>query len=133
MRMGSKLGRLASIAFVLLSSAALAGDFQRAAYSDEEFDAALASGRKVLLLASRLRPPGTACPDQWQMIAKLADDPRTSDALVMLVDADAPVPLHRFRIAYDCTLVAFRDGVETGRRLGTVDPARVGALFESAR
>jgi hypothetical protein len=119
---------------LLAASTDVAADFERTAYSDAAFEAALASGRPVLLVANRLHAPGTACPDQWQVIARLADDPSTSGALVMLIDADGPSPpLHRFRIAYDCTLVAFRDGVETGRRLGTVDPTRIRALFDPAR
>jgi len=102
-------------------------------YSDAAFDEALARGRPVLLQAHRLRPPGTSCPDQWQVVDALADRPDTANALVMLIDTERqPSPLRRFRISLDCTLVAFRDGHETGRRIGTIDPVEIRALFALA-
>jgi hypothetical protein len=102
-------------------------------YSDAAFDEALARGRPVLLQAHRLRPPGTSCPDQWQVVDALAERPDTADALIMLIDTERqPGPLRRFRISLDCTLVAFRDGHETGRRIGTIDPAEIRAMFALA-
>lgn len=101
---------------------------ERAAYSESAFDAALASGRPILLLVQRVRGP--ACPDQWQAADRLRESALTENAVIMLIDTNTErAALRRFGITRDCTLIAFRDGRETSRRIGTVDPVGIRAMF----
>jgi len=105
---------------------------ERAAYSEMAFDAALASGRPVLLHVQRLRDP--ACRDQWQAADRLGESALTANVVIMLIDSDTQrAALRRFGIARDCTLIAFRDGRETARRIGTVDPISIRAMFGGPR
>ena len=114
---------LAALALALPARA-----LERDAYSERAFDAALASGRPVLLHVQRTSFP--ACRDQWQAAERLRESALTENAVIMLIDTDTQrAALRRFGIARDCTLIAFRDGRETSRRIGTVDPVSIRAMF----
>jgi hypothetical protein len=118
--------------FASLALAPPARALERAAYSESGFDAALASGRPVLLHVQRLRDP--ACRDQWQAAERLRESALTENAVIMLIDTGTQrAALRRFGITRDCTLIAFRDGRETSRRIGTVDPIGIRAMFGGPR
>lgn len=122
---------IATFSGLLLAAGAAAAAPEATPFETEAFEAALAAKRPVLVEISASWCP--VCTVQKQHLAVLLDDPRFADLLFLEVDFDSRKDIVRALGAQaQSTLIAFGGGVETARSVGETDPARIGALLDSA-
>ncbi len=114
---------LAGLLFML--SPALGGELRP--WDAAAFDAAQAAGQPVLIHVTA--PWCPTCRAQKPTVEALAADPAHPDLLVLDVDFDSQKDvLRRFGVRQQSTLIAFDDGVETGRSVGVTQPGQITAL-----
>jgi thioredoxin 1 len=122
----SLLATIAALGFVVPALAAAPVD-----YSPAAFDAALKSGKPVLVWIHASWCP--TCKAQAPTLAKIEADPQYKDLTVVRVDFDSQKDaVKRFGARMQSTLITFKDGKETGRSVGETDPAAVTALVAKA-
>jgi thioredoxin len=116
---------LASLIAAGFSAPALAAE--QIDYSPAAFDAALKSGKPVLVWIHASWCP--TCKAQAPTLAKLEAEPQYKDLTVVRVDFDSQkAAVKRFGARMQSTLIAFKDGKEIGRSVGETDPAALSAL-----
>ena len=116
---------LASLIAAGFSAPALAAE--RIDYSPAAFDAALKSGKPVLVWIHASWCP--TCKAQAPTLSKLEAEPQYKDLTVVRVDFDSQkAAVKRFGARMQSTLIAFKDGKEIGRSVGETDPAALSAL-----
>jgi thioredoxin 1 len=122
----------AAAVFALLLSPswpALAGETVN--YTAPVLKNALASGKPVLLEVAASWCP--TCTVQGAIIGDLLKQPAFKDMIVIKINFDKEKQLLRsLRARTQSTLIAIKDGKETGRLVGETDPAAIEALAASA-
>ena len=122
----------------LLAAAAVAALFgapafaaEKIDYSPSAFDAALKDGKSILVEIHATWCP--TCKAQAPILAKIEAKPEYKDLVVVHVDFDSQKDaVQRFGARMQSTLIAFKDGKETGRSVGETDPAQIAALVAKA-
>ena len=100
-------------------------------YTPSAFDAALASGKPILVWIHASWCP--TCKAQAPTLAKIEAESQYRDLMVFRVDFDSQKDaVKRFGARMQSTLIAFREGRETGRSVGDTDPASIAALVAKA-
>jgi thiol-disulfide isomerase/thioredoxin len=100
--------------------------FDRAAY-----DAALASGRPMLVEITADWCP--TCRKQKQVFADLLQDPRYADLLILDVDFDSEkAVMQSLGAQKQSTLIVYSGGKETARAVGTARAKKIRALLDTA-
>jgi thioredoxin 1 len=100
-------------------------------FRQETFAAALAAGKPILVHVTAGWCP--TCRAQKAILAKLENDPRFRDILVLDFDFDAQKPVvAAFKARSQSTLVVFKGGVEIARAVGQTDPAAIDTLLSQA-
>jgi len=127
--MMSRRTLLASLAIVGFAAPALAAE--RIDYSRAAFDAALHSGKPILVWIHASWCP--TCKAQAPTLAKLEGEPQYKDLTVVRVDFDSQKDaVKRFGARMQSTLITFKAGKETGRSVGETDPTALAALVAKA-
>ena len=120
---------LASLAVAGFAAPALAAE--RIDYSPAAFDAALHSGKPILVWIHASWCP--TCKAQAPTLAKLEAEPQYKDLTVVRVDFDSQKDgVKRFGARMQSTLITFKAGKETGRSVGETDPTALAALVAKA-
>ncbi len=120
---------LASLVVAGFAAPALAAE--RIDYSSAAFDAALHSGKPILIWIHASWCP--TCKAQAPTLAKLEAEPRYKDLTVVRVDFDSQKDaVKRFGARMQSTLITFKAGKETGRSVGETDPTALAALVAKA-
>ena len=113
--------------FIAAGFAAPALAAEQIDYSPAAFDAALNSGKPVLVWIHASWCP--TCKAQAPTLAKIEADPQYKDLTVVRVDFDSQKDaVKRFGARMQSTLIAFKDGKEIERSVGETDPAALSAL-----
>ncbi len=100
-------------------------------YSPSAFDAALKDGKSILVEIHA--PWCPTCKAQKPILAEIEAKPAYKDLVVVHVDFDSQKDaVRRFGARMQSTLIAFKDGKETGRSVGQTDPAAIAALVAKA-
>ena len=100
-------------------------------YSPSAFDAALKDGKSILVEIHASWCP--TCKAQKPILAEIEAKPAYKDLVVVHVDFDSQKDaVRRFGARMQSTLIAFKDGKETGRSVGQTDPAAIAALVAKA-
>ena len=100
-------------------------------YSPSAFDAALKDGKSILVDIQA--PWCPTCKAQKPILAEIEAKPACKDLVVVDVDFDSQKDaVRRFGARMQSTLIAFKDGKETGRSVGQTDPAALAALVDKA-
>ncbi|HEY1783516.1 MAG TPA: thioredoxin family protein [Roseiarcus sp.] len=121
----SRRSLLAAIAAVSVGAPAFAA--APVDYSPAAFDAALKSGKPVLVWIHASWCP--TCKAQAPTLARIEADPRYKDLTVVRVDFDSQKDaVKRFGARMQSTLITFKDGKEVGRSVGETDPTALTAL-----
>lgn len=125
------ISRRTLLASLAVGFAAPALAAERIDYSPAAFDAALHSGKPILVWIHASWCP--TCKAQAPTLAKLEAEPRYKDLTVIRVDFDSQKDaVKRFGARMQSTLITFKDGKETGRSVGETDPAALTALVAKA-
>jgi thioredoxin 1 len=100
-------------------------------YSTEALADAQASGKPVLIEVAA--PWCPTCKTQGAIIGDLKKQERFKELVVLQIDFDSQKDLLReLRVGKQSTLIALKNGKETGRSTGETDPAAIEALVASA-
>lgn len=100
-------------------------------YSADGFDAALKTGRPILVEVHA--PWCPTCKAQAPILSSIEATPKFKDLLVVHVDFDQQKDaLRRFKVQMQSTLITFKAGKETGRSVGDTDPKSIAALLDKA-
>jgi thioredoxin 1 len=127
----SRRKSLVLLAALSLGFAAPASAQSPEPFRQETFAAALAAGKPILVHVTAGWCP--TCRAQKAILAKLENDPRFRDILVLDVDFDAQKPVvAAFKARSQSTLVVFKGGVEIARAVGQTDPAAIDTLLSQA-
>ncbi len=92
-----------------------------------------AQGRQKSILVDIQAPWCPTCKAQKPILAEIEAKPEYKDLVVVHVDFDSQKDaVRRFDARMQSTLIAFKDGKETGRSVGQTDPAAIAALVAKA-
>ncbi len=122
--------------FLVLSLVAAAGIARadvpgEAPFSKAAYDAAIASGRPMLVEITA--PWCPTCRMQKSILSELLQEPRFADLVILEIDFDSQKDLVRaFGARQQSTLIVYGGGKETGRSVGDTSPKRIDALLTSA-
>ena len=120
---------LAAAAGALMAAPSLAAE--KVDYTPAAFDAALSGGNPILVWIHASWCP--TCKAQAPTLAKIEAESQYKDLMVFRVDFDSQKDaVKRFGARMQSTLIAFRDGRETGRSVGDTDPVSIAALVAKA-
>lgn len=127
----SRRSFLAATAAVAAGSVASSFAAEHADYTPAAFDAALKSGKPILVWVHASWCP--TCKAQAPILARIESEPRYGDLMVFMVDFDSQKDaLKRFGVRMQSTLIAFKAGKETGRSVAETDPKSLAALVARA-
>jgi thioredoxin 1 len=119
------------LAILLLVPVARAEPPKAEPFSQDAFDAALASGGPVLVEITADWCP--TCRAQNEVFASLLQDPRYADLKILEVDFDNQKDVVRALGAQkQSTLIVYARGEEVGRGVGTTKPKRIASLLDMA-
>lgn len=126
------LNRRQVIAAIAGSAAILSGvgasALDKVAYSSAAFDAALKTGKPVLVDVSA--PWCPTCKAQAPILSELTKQSRFKDLVVFNVDFDSQKDaLRRLKAQQQSTLIVFKGGIEIGRSVGDTNKASIEALL----
>ena len=127
---------LLSLALATLAAAPLAAPVraeppQAAPFEQATYDAALASGKPMLVEITADWCP--TCRKQKAVFADLLQDPRYADLVILDVDFDSQKDLVRALGAQkQSTLIVYAGGRETARAVGTARAKKIEALLDTA-
>ena len=117
--------------FIAAGFAAPALAAEQIDYSPAAFNAALNSGKPVLVWIHASWCP--TCKAQAPTLAKIEAEPQYKDLTVVRVDFDSQKDaVKRFGARMQSTLITFKDGKEIERSVGETDPAALSALAAKA-
>lgn len=115
----------ASFAAIILTGPALAAE--TVPYTATGFETAQKAGRPILVEIHA--PWCPVCKAQTPILADIKKSKDYDKLLVMLVDFDTQKDdVKRLGAQKQSTLIAFKDGKETGRSVGDTNPASLAAL-----
>ncbi|MEX0852751.1 MAG: thioredoxin family protein [Bauldia sp.] len=118
-------------AAAFLTGFRLASAAERVRFGRAAFEAALKSGRAVLIDISASWCP--TCLRQKEIVTELTAKPEFADYLVFEVDYDTEKDVMRsFGAQQRSTLIAFKNGAEVGRIVGDTSVTVIKALLEKA-
>lgn len=104
---------------------------ERMPYTSEAFDAALASGKPILVHITA--PWCGECKQQKPIVARLAGTPEFANLVIIDVDFDTQKDaLRRLRAQKQATLIAFKDRAEVGRAVGITRAQAIEAVMKKA-
>jgi thioredoxin 1 len=130
--MFSKRTFLQAIGLITVSS--LAAPVEAAtqqAFDQARFDAAKASRAPILVFVAAEWCP--TCRAQAPIIARVGAEPSFGRLQVFRLDFDAQKAQRRaLRASRQSTIIAFKNGVEVGRTVGSTDPAQIRAIMSAA-
>jgi thioredoxin len=127
--LGLMAGAFAILAVPGLSGQAFAAG--RVRFDRAAFDAALKTGKPVLIDISASWCP--TCQRQKQILADLTKQPQFAAYTIFEVDYDTEKDIMRsFGAQQRSTLIAFKNGSETGRVVGDTRVASIQALLAAA-
>ncbi len=131
MTFATSLFRSLVVAGLALSMAAEALALEKKPFSTDEFAAAQAAGKPVLVHVSASWCP--TCKAQHMALDGLAAKPEFDGVTVMEVDFDSQKDvLKTFRANQQSTMIAFHGSTETGRLVGQTSPRLIGDLINAA-
>ena len=114
-----------------LGMAALAALAAELPYSKPALDAALASGKPVVVDFAASWCP--TCKAQKPLVDSLLKEPKREKLTLLKADYDTEDALKKqLGVTMQSTFVVFKDGKEVGRSTGQTDKAAIGALFDKA-
>lgn len=100
-------------------------------YDPAAFDAALKSGKPVLVEISA--PWCPICKTQKPIIGKLLGDPKFKDMTAFELDFDSgKAEVRRLGANAQSTLIVYKDGKEVGRSVGETQPEWIADLLDKA-
>ena len=121
----------AAFAAVGMAIALPAFAFQPQAFDAKAFEAAQAAGKPILVEVTA--PWCPTCKAQAPILADLEKGAKFQNLLVVHVDFDSQKDaVKRFGARMQSTLIAFKDGTETGRSVGDTDRASIANLLDKA-
>lgn len=124
------LAAFAGTALAAVSASAFAFS-SRAPFTASAFDAALASGRPVLVEVSA--PWCPTCKAQKPILSSLSTKKEFAGFAVFEIDFDSQKDaLKRLNVQRQSTLIVYKAKVEAGRSTGDTNPASIEALLKKA-
>jgi len=122
---------LAAVAAVALAAAGPAFAEGSKPYDPAAFDAAVKSGKPVLVEISA--PWCPICKTQKPILAKLLADPKYKDMAAFELDFDTgKAEVRRLGAQAQSTLLVYKDGKEAGRSVGETQPEWIADLLDKA-
>ena len=122
---------LAAVAAVAMATAGPALAEGSKPYDPAAFDAAVKSGKPVLVEISA--PWCPICKTQKPIIGKLLADPRYKDLTAFELDFDTgKTEVRRLGAQAQSTLLVYKDGKEVGRSVGETQPEWIADLLDKA-
>lgn len=104
---------------------------ERSTFNMKAFVAAQAQGKSILVDISA--PWCPTCAAQKPIIEKFAGEQKFENLKIFDVDFDSRKDvLRRFGAQSQSTLIVFKGAQETGRSVGSTDPAAIGTLLDKA-
>jgi thioredoxin 1 len=119
-----------SMLFTTLSVALVPSSaYARSPFSEAAFDAAVSSGRRVLIEFHADWCP--TCRAQEKVVSALVEETAYDDVLVLRVLFDSQKDLlKRFNVRQQSTLILFKDGKEIDRAVGITSSTVIADLLE---
>lgn len=126
------LGKLTVSAAILVASVAAAAAAERLVYDATAFEAALGSGKPILVHVTA--PWCGECKLQKPIVAAIAAQPEYAGLTIVDVDFDTQKDaLRRLAVQKQSTLVVYKNGIEQARAVAITRRDAIEALMRNAR